>query len=252
MTKCTKIKELDISKAKFTDMIGRLMLRQHELNVATLGETWIVEAFKNREIHYEMAAVEEIFEYLNYVGYKWWKKPIEVIDTNAVKMELIDILHFILSHCISRTNFSTEHTLGLEKDILQCAKQNTLLFESGILVRPENKTGIFAEAKRLVSILTSDALGDELQALFVWASLWVAHGFDAKDIEIVYVAKNLLNSFRQRYGYKQGTYKKIWATNREDNDFLLEWLYAQEKMPTDERVIEWLTSNYFHYLRIAA
>ena len=39
----------------------------------------------------------------------------------------------------------------------------------------------------------------------------------------IYVAKNVLNKFRQDNGYKDGTYKKIW-NGREDNAVLNEIL----------------------------
>jgi len=38
-----------------------------------------------------------------------------------------------------------------------------------------------------------------------------------------YVAKNVLNIFRQDHGYKDGSYRKLWA-GREDNEHLMEVL----------------------------
>ena len=38
-----------------------------------------------------------------------------------------------------------------------------------------------------------------------------------------YIAKNVLNRFRQNNGYKEGSYKKIW-NGREDNEVMSEIL----------------------------
>ena len=39
----------------------------------------------------------------------------------------------------------------------------------------------------------------------------------------MYVCKNVLNRFRQDQGYKEGSYRKLWA-GREDNEHLIEIL----------------------------
>lgn len=46
-----------------------------------------------------LAMVDELSELLNEVNYKWWKNP-KPIDEDAVKGELVDILHFFTSMCL--------------------------------------------------------------------------------------------------------------------------------------------------------
>jgi len=41
----------------------------------------------------------------------------------------------------------------------------------------------------------------------------------------MYVAKNVLNKFRQDHGYKEGSYHKVW-NGREDNEVLAEIIRA--------------------------
>ena len=43
-----------------------------------------------------LAMVDELGEVLNEVNYKWWKNP-KPIDENAVKEEMVDVLHFFVS-----------------------------------------------------------------------------------------------------------------------------------------------------------
>ena len=58
-----------------------------------------------------LALLTELTEVLDEVNYKWWKNPKE-IDYDKVKEELIDVLHFFISMCI---------TAGMDADeMLRC------------------------------------------------------------------------------------------------------------------------------------
>ena len=46
--------------------------------------------------------------------------------------------------------------------------------------------------------------------------MWLSRGLKIVDLLKLYRAKNVLNAFRQKNGYKQGTYVKIWGED-EDN-----------------------------------
>ena len=46
-----------------------------------------------------LAMISELGELIDEVNFKWWKNPKEV-DANAVKEELVDILHFFVSMCL--------------------------------------------------------------------------------------------------------------------------------------------------------
>lgn len=48
---------------------------------------------------YMMAMFVEMAELLDETNYKWWKNP-KVVDEDAVKEELVDVLHFFISLCI--------------------------------------------------------------------------------------------------------------------------------------------------------
>ena len=47
-----------------------------------------------------LALLSEMAELLNEVNFKWWKNPRPVNDDN-VRDELVDMLHFFLSMCLS-------------------------------------------------------------------------------------------------------------------------------------------------------
>ena len=46
-----------------------------------------------------IAIIAELIEVVNEVNYKWWKNPKE-INLDALKEELIDVLHFFISTCL--------------------------------------------------------------------------------------------------------------------------------------------------------
>ena len=61
-------------------------------------EIWI-----QREV---LAIIAELGELLAEVNFKWWKNP-QPVNSDAVKEELVDILHFFVSMCI-KAGFSAE------------------------------------------------------------------------------------------------------------------------------------------------
>lgn len=47
-----------------------------------------------------LAMVSELAELLEEVNFKWWKNP-KPLDEGALKEELVDILHFFVSMCLT-------------------------------------------------------------------------------------------------------------------------------------------------------
>ena len=46
-----------------------------------------------------LAMISELSEVLDEVNFKWWKNP-KVVDQDALKNELVDVLHFFVSMCL--------------------------------------------------------------------------------------------------------------------------------------------------------
>jgi len=151
------------------------------------------------------AAFVESAEALEHHGWKWWKK--QTIDLPQVQMELIDILHFYLSHTLVSTGGSAA---------------DAALLLVGDLASP----GAIALDGRTYRL---DEL-DVPQLLELIGGLAVCGRASYKTLEYTmarcelswndaytqYVSKNVLNIFRQENGYKAGTYVKIWH-GEEDN-----------------------------------
>jgi len=155
----------------------------------------------------------EAVEAIEHHGWKWWKK--QNCDMAQLRMELVDIWHFILSTVIQSTRgsirFSTIEMiseLNLSQKSVQFDNQYYILAKMSLLEKLDLMVGLSA-AKR-----TSLALFDSL--LSDCGMSWV-------ELFKQYTGKNVLNVFRQDYGYKAGTYIKIW-NGREDNEHLVEVL----------------------------
>ncbi|MBI0420873.1 MAG: dUTP diphosphatase [Nitrosospira sp.] len=153
----------------------------------------------------------EAVEAIEHHGWKWWKK--QNCDMAQLRMELVDIWHFILSTVIQNTRgsirFATIEMISeLSQKSVQFDNQHYILAKMSLLEKLDLLVGLSA-AKRTSLALFNSLLSD---CGMSWVELFKQ-----------YTGKNVLNVFRQDYGYKAGTYIKIW-NGREDNEHLVELL----------------------------
>lgn len=171
----------------------QIMLELQDAMNTRVSEDWRSEKFEwYRAIWIECA------ELMDHYGWKWWKH--QSPDVEQVRLELIDIWHFGLS-ILLQDNISSPVILVELEEALGSDKQDDFkdLLESFALYTLENK--------------------DFSIPLFV--ALLEATEMSFDDLYCGYVGKNVLNFFRQDHGYKDGSYKKIWA-GKEDNEHLVE------------------------------
>lgn len=155
-----------------------------------------------------LAVMVESIEGIEHFGWKWWKKQIP--DMDQVRMELVDIWHFALSHAIEMNPEPLERLAFKLHDIVSA------------FPIPKGSEIINADPSIFLRrVLTHAAQGDF--AYFDFGSALAHSGMDWDDLYRLYMAKNILNDFRQSHGYKEGTYQKIWD-GREDNEHLTELL----------------------------
>ncbi|MEE4298930.1 MAG: dUTP diphosphatase [Pseudomonadales bacterium] len=161
-------------------------------------------AWRTAGLAYDRAIWVECAELLDHYGWKWWKK--QTPDLDQVELELVDIWHFGLSLLLRD---------GGTGDALVEA------FASGL---PGERRAPGADGERFrrcIERLAAAAVAErrfDVEA-FLDCLAWL--GMDAASLYASYVGKNVLNGFRQRNGYKDGSYRKVWA-GREDNEHLVE------------------------------
>jgi len=137
----------------------------------------------------------------HYGGWKWWKHSTP--DLEQAMLEIVDIWHFGLSLRITPT-----------RDYATLAAAIAAEWQA-----PPVAVDFLAEVERLALA----ALHEREFAVGSLANLVAACGQDFDALYRTYVAKNVLNVFRQDHGYRSGEYQKIWH-GREDNVVLADLL----------------------------
>lgn len=166
---------------------------QHQFNKQ------VAEDYLDKNFNWNSAIIAESGELLDSLGYKWWKK--QEPDMENVKVEAIDLLHFVISQYIQVNYESTNDYIS--KTIND--------FESIFL---GNTKELYKEdeIKEIIDVLNLGLY----PRFFTMKVLFKALNMSNEDVYIAYITKNCLNKFRQDYGYKDGNYQKIW-NGREDN-----------------------------------
>ena len=155
----------------------------------------------------------EAVEAIEHHGWKWWKK--QDCDMAQLRMELVDIWHFILSAFIQ----SKHGNIGLAKlEMISelSLRQKSVQFDNQYYVLA--KMGLLEKLDLLVGLAAA-----RRTSLALFESLLLDCGMSWTELFKQYTGKNVLNVFRQDHGYKAGTYIKVWD-GREDNEHLVEVL----------------------------
>lgn len=78
-----------------------------------------------------LAMLSEMAEVLDEVNFKWWKNP-KPLDRDALKEELVDILHFYVSMCLEAGLTPKElHARYIEKNRENFDRQNGISQKPG-------------------------------------------------------------------------------------------------------------------------
>lgn len=174
------------------EQLRQIVKMQNELNEATITD-WI-----NKGLDWDSAILVEVAEAIDSTDWKWWKAG--ETDLVNLKIEAIDILHFLISKAL--VQYRDEELIAKQlSDMASRLKPSTQPAKAWLkqvaLYTLENKVTLAMQA---------------LLDLFMTLEMDVAAIFEA------YITKNLLNHYRQERGYKDAAanYPKI-IDGEEDN-----------------------------------
>ncbi len=178
---------------------NKMLEMQENINIH-INPQW-----KKANNDWTLAMLVEVVEGIEHHGWKWWKHQEK--DMNQLRMELVDIWHFIL--CYSMCYFSSDSHNEISKSIINAGNRDADYETNSCL---ENLK-VFA-AHSAMGVVNYE----------VFFTLCEQVGMSSNMLFESYVGKNVLNKFRQDNGYKEGTYIKIWKDGREDNEHLMDYM----------------------------
>jgi hypothetical protein len=182
----------------------KTMLEMQDTLNQILRKDWVTAGW-----NYCRASYLEGAEAVEHHGWKWWKH--QVRDDAQLQMEIVDIWHFYLSRYLQQ--HGGDHGQAFDTIMYENQLAPIVIFDTREYHL--DKMNTLEKLDLLVGLGAANRI-----SLQVIGSLCVDTGLTWNVLFQQYVKKNLLNIFRQKNGYKDGTYHKTWF-DQEDNVFLV-------------------------------
>ncbi len=202
------------------EILKQMFALQQKLNDETNGLGWENGYTKNDKIiNWKRCIYMECAELIESFAWKHWKAINAPTDWDNVKVEIVDIWHFIMSLVLE--NYKNNHLGDLDKIVDDIVGIKSFkAFCSPPVMSEKSTFEIINDAEELIHICTGfdKKIFPELLECYFLMSLKC--GVNLDELYKFYLAKNILNRFRQNNGYKEGTYKKVW-NGKEDNEVML-------------------------------
>jgi dimeric dUTPase (all-alpha-NTP-PPase superfamily) len=163
----------------------------------------------------------ECTELIDSFQWKHWKDLHKPIDWENVRVEIVDIWHFIMSLILE--HYMHNNLGGI--DAIVANIENAYGFKEfcsdAFKTDGANSFEIINDIEVIINKATAKGYAKFDPMLAEYFILSLKCGINLSLLYRYYVAKNVLNRFRQNNGYKDGSYKKIW-NGREDNVVMLD------------------------------
>ena len=196
------------------DKILQMLELQQELNDATNGKGWENGITKNgKPIDWKRCTYLECAELIESYPWKHWKNIDAKPDYANIKIETVDIWHFIMSQGLQtykKEGLGSIETLARNINDLS----NFPAFSAEIQESFKDYYQQIAVVEVFIKTLFCGGSTEKLVEEFI--NVAIQSGLNLDTLYSLYIGKNILNTFRQDHGYKDGSYIKIW-NGKEDN-----------------------------------
>lgn len=222
----------------FKIKILKMLNLQDELN-KKIDKNWLTKP--EHDFHWRCDAMVEIGELLASTGYKHWK--LDKLDIKNVKMEVIDVFHFLISQVLYNSNNNKIHIDDVADVLSNIFRKNLIqselnkydekyenYFINNFKFNPDKNLGDEKYFRNKLIDLCEEFIIKNRKGKDAFASSnalvkIIALTFETFDeFYNLYLVKNALNIVRQKKGYKEGTYIKLWDKTREDNEIAIEYI----------------------------
>lgn len=209
-----------------------VMLRlQQDLNDSTNGEGW-ERGVTNRGkvIDWRRCILLEASELIDSYPWKHWKSIDAEPDYDNIMIEAVDIWHFVMSEALRLNSIEDSANINSLAEKIENF-DSYKRFVNGIYEKPENVYGEISRVEEMIANLyCNESIEKMMHDFFAVAS---QSGLNIDSLYKLYIGKNILNSFRQNHGYKEGNYIKEW-NGVEDNVVMQEILSENEDIRPEE------------------
>ena len=211
--------------------ILQMLKLQQTLNDATNGVNWEDGLTKNgKKIDWRRCIYLEAAELVESYPWKHWKNIDASPDYENIKIEIVDIWHFIMSEVLRLYKIEK---LGSLEDIANVVA-NMEEFENFQQASRGEELDPYEEIALVEDMIKTLFCNSDINALLI-SFLTMSSKLNLKLPELyeLYIGKNILNKFRQNHGYKEGSYIKEW-NGKEDNVVMQEILATQSDISPEE------------------
>ncbi len=211
--------------------ILQMLKLQQELNDATNGVGWENGLTKNgKKIDWRRCIYLEASELVDSYPWKHWKNIDASPDYENIKIEIVDIWHFIMSEVLRLYKIEN---LGSLEDISNVVG-NMEEFENFREASRGEELDSYEQIALVEDMVKILFCNSNINALLI-SFLTMSSKLNLKLPELyeLYIGKNILNKFRQEHGYKDGSYIKVW-NGKEDNVVMQEILTSNSDITPEE------------------
>ncbi len=204
---------------------------QQNFNDSVSGTGWENGTTKHgKTIDWKRCIYLECSELIESYPWKHWKNISDEPDYNNIKIEAVDIWHFVMSLMLEDYKVNSKGNINkITHDIQSLSTYQIFKYGNG----PKQKdyySQIKVSEKLMHEIFCGGSTKDIVEAFF---DISIQSDLDLNSLYQLYIGKNILNEFRQTNGYKDGNYRKMW-NGVEDNVIMQRELDSNPDITPDE------------------